>query len=94
MKYEPLSFYAKCPSHVKPIWFMIVEENNFFYLKEEFEEEEHLHHQITLCKQGSPILEKFPTRADALKKALSVIKIIRPEAITKDLEDEIELLDS
>lgn len=73
---------------------MIVELDNFFYLEEEFEEEEHLDHNITLCKPGSPILEKFETRSDAMKKALSIIKIIRPEAITKDLEDEIELLDS
>ena len=88
---DHISFYVQCHHSENPLWFMLVNDNGHFYLQEEFEEREHIQFLAIKKLDETKPHEVFSTRADGLEKALEIVKILRPLANTRDLEEEIQL---
>lgn len=88
---DHISFYVKCHSSENPLWFMLVHDNGRFYLQEEFEEREHIPFLAIKKLDEQRPQEIFSSREEGLKKALEIVKALRPLANTRDLEEEIQL---
>ncbi|MEG0869227.1 MAG: hypothetical protein RSG77_19605 [Hafnia sp.] len=95
LTHDHISFYVTCPGDLKSIWFMLVEcQDGRCYLKEEFREQEHEAFNDITPVDSNEVRHWFNNRVEGLTRALEIVRAIRPQAITTDLEDEISLYDT